>query len=123
MYQHEALTERILACAIAVHRALGPGLLERAYERALCIEFGDRGLHFEHQVEVPVDYKGRRIGAYRPDFLVENEVVVEVKAVERFDPVHDAQLLAYMRAMRKSVGLLLNFNAPALRLGIRRRVL
>jgi GxxExxY protein len=70
-----------------------------------------------------VDYKGRRIGAYRPDFLVENEVVVEVKAVERFDPVHDAQLLAYMRAMRKSVGLLLNFNAPALRLGIRRRVL
>jgi GxxExxY protein len=123
MYEHEALTKRILACAITVHRALGPGLLERSYERAFAIELLDQGLRFRQQVDVPVDYKGHRIGAYRPDFLIENEVIVEIKAVDRFDPVHEAQLLAYMRAMRKRVGLLLNFNTPALRLGIRRRIL
>ena len=87
------------------------------------IELKEAGLTFECQLKVPVEYKGHPIGTYRVDFLVENEVVVEIKAVERFDPVHEAQRLAYMRAMRKKVGLLINFNVPVLKQGIRRKVL
>jgi GxxExxY protein len=120
MDEPDPLTGRIIGCAIAVHRALGPGLLERTYETALCIELTDEGLSFDHQREVPVAYKGRSIGCYRPDLFIEQRVVVEVKAVERLNPVYEAQILAYMRALNAPVGLLLNFNTPVLKSGIHR---
>jgi GxxExxY protein len=120
MYTHDPLTERIIGCAIAVHRALGPGLVETTYEEALCIELADDGLKFLRQVGVPITYRGRLIGEYRPDLVVEEAVVVEIKSVERLIGLHQAQLLAYMRILRLPVGLLLNFNGETLRSGVRR---
>ena len=120
MYSHDPLTERIIGCAIAVHRALGPGLVEATYEEALCIELADERLTFLRQVGVPITYRGRLIGEYRPDLVVEETVVVEIKSVERLIGLHQAQLLAYMRILRLPVGLLLNFNGETLRSGIRR---
>jgi len=121
--QQDPLTERIIGCAIEVHRVLGPGLLESAYVEALTVELAQADLLFARQVPVPLDYKGSYLGEYRLDLLVEDAVVVEVKAVERFDPVHEAQLLTYLRLSGKRVGLLINFNRPLLRDGIKRRVL
>jgi GxxExxY protein len=121
--EHDPLTERIIGCAIEVHRTLGPGLLESAYVEALTVELAEAGLRFARQVPVPLTYKGRYLGEYRLDLLVEDAVVVEVKAVERFDPVHEAQLLTYLRLTGKRVGLLINFNQRLLREGIKRRVL
>jgi GxxExxY protein len=121
--EHDPLTERIIGCAIEVHRTLGPGLLESAYVEALTVELGEGGLRFARQVPVPLTYKGRYLGEYRLDLLVEDAVVVEVKAVERFDRVHEAQLLTYLRLTGKRVGLLINFNQRLLREGIKRRVL
>ena len=120
MHVHDPLTERIIGCAIAVHRALGPGLLEATYEEALCIELGDAKLRFSRQVRVPITYRGKPIGEYRPDLIVDETVVVEVKSVERLIGLHQAQLLAYMRLLRLPVGLLLNFNGETLRSGVRR---
>jgi len=120
MYSHDPLTERIIGCAIAVHRALGPGLVETTYEEALCIEMADEGLKFSRQVGVPITYRGRLIGEYRPDLVVEEIVVVEIKSVERLIGLHQAQLLAYMRILELPVGLLLNFNGETLRSGVRR---
>ena len=120
MYAHDPLTERIIGCAIAVHRALGPGLLEATYEEALCIEFEDRRLRFSRQVRVPITYRGRLIGEYRPDLVVEETVVVEIKSVERLIGLHQAQLLAYMRILKLPVGLLVNFNGETLRSGVKR---
>jgi GxxExxY protein len=120
MYVHDPLTERIIGCAIAVHKALGPGLVEATYEEALCIELGEEGLHFTRQFGVPVTYRGKLIGEYRPDLVVENSVVVEIKSVERLIGLHQAQLLAYMRVLNMSVGLLLNFNGETLRSGVKR---
>ena len=117
------LTEKIIGCAIEVHRELGPGLLEAAYEAALCIELADAGLKCDRQVCVPVVYKGREIGEYRLDLLVENAVIVEIKSVERQDPVHEAQLLTYLRVTGRRVGLLINFNTRMLKNGIRRLIL
>ena len=91
--EQDPLTERILGCAIEVHRILGPGLLESAYVEALSVELAEARLRFVRQMPVPLTYKGRYLGEYRLDLLVEEAVVVEVKAVERFDPVHEAQLL------------------------------
>jgi GxxExxY protein len=119
----EPLTERIIGCALEVHRELGPGLLESAYESALLIELAEAGLACRSQVAVPMIYKGRLIGEYRIDLIVENMVVVEVKSVERLDPVFDAQLLTYLRLSGKRVGLLLNFNSRLLKHGIKRVVL
>ncbi len=117
----DPLTEEIIGAAIDVHRALGPGLLESAYEACLCLELGLRGLGFSSQVALPVDYKGRRVDAgYRLDLVVERKVVVELKAVERLLPVHEAQLLTYLRLGGFPTGLLLNFNVPVLKDGIRR---
>jgi GxxExxY protein len=118
----DPLTERIIGCAIEVHRTLGPGLLESAYVGALSVELGEARLRVARQVAVPLTYKGREIGEYRLDLLVEDTVVVEVKAVERFDPVHEAQLLTYLRLTGKRVGLLINFNQRLLREGIKRRI-
>src|SRR5438874_10891992 len=91
----KGLTERIIGCAIEVHRQLGPGLLEGTYELALCVELSDAGLKHERQVAVPIVYKGRDIGEYRLDLMVENTVIVEIKSVERHDPLFEAQLLTY----------------------------
>ena len=123
MYVHDPLTKRIIGCAISVHRTLGPGLLETQYEEAMCIERTESGLEYMRQVGVPVCYRGRIIGEYRPDLVVEERVVVEIKSVERLIGVHQAQLLAYMRILNMSVGLLLNFNSEVLRTGIRRLVI
>ena len=119
-YKHDPLTQRIIGCAIEVHRHLGPGLLESTYEEALCLELTIEGLSFVRQPSVPVLYKGHLIGEHRPDLIVQDRVVVEVKSVERLIGVHQAQLLAYMRLLKKPVGLLLNFNSDVLRTGIRR---
>jgi GxxExxY protein len=120
----DPLTRRIIGAAIEVHRALGPGLLESVYEECLAVELSERGLSFERQVPLPVLFKGRRVEAgYRLDLLVEKAVVVEVKTVDRFAPIHDAQLLTYIRLANVRRGLLLNFHSAYLRDGIRRKVL
>jgi GxxExxY protein len=120
MEQINKLTETIIGCAIEVHRHLGPGLLEGTYEAALAIELESAGLHFERQLVFPILYKEKKIGEYRLDLLVENEVVVEIKSVERFDPIFEAQVLTYLRVTGKRVGLLINFNSRLLRDGIKR---
>ena len=114
------LTEKIIGCAIEVHRQLGPGLLESTYEAALAIELENDGLLFERQVIFPVIYKGRKIGEYRLELLVEKAVVVEIKSVERFDRVFEAQILTFLRVTGAQVGLLVNFNSRLLHEGIKR---
>jgi GxxExxY protein len=117
------VTESIIGCAIEVHRALGPGLLESIYEECLAVELDLRGLSFERQICVPIRYKGQRVGVdLRIDLLVERRIVVELKAIEKILPVHDAQLLTYLRLTGNAVGLLINFNVPILRDGLRRLV-
>jgi len=121
--REEELTEKILAASIEVHREIGPGLLESAYEECLCRELVDRGLHFERQRELPVVYKGLPVAStYRMDLVVEGKVVIELKSVETLLRVHEAQLLTYLRMSGLSIGLLINFNVPILRDGIRRLV-
>jgi GxxExxY protein len=119
----DPLTQKIIGCAIEVHRQLGAGLLETLYEEALTVEFELQRLNFQRQVELPVNYKGKFIGRYRLDLLVENTVIVEIKSVERHDPVFEAQLLTYMKLTGKKVGLLINFNSKLLKDGIKRFVL
>lgn len=121
--ERDPLTERIIGCAIEVHRHLGPGLLEATYESALTAEFEIQGLRFLRQVSFPVVYKGKEIGEYRLDFLVEDTVVVEIKSVDRHDPVFEAQVLTYLRGTGKRVGLLINFNSRFLVAGVKRLVL
>lgn len=119
-----SLTEQIIGAAIEVHRELGPGVLESAYAACLAREFELRGLRFRREVVLPVEYKGVRIDCgYRLDFVVEEKVVLEVKAVERVLPVHEAQLLTYLRLSGYRIGLLINFNCTVLKNGITRRVL
>jgi GxxExxY protein len=115
------ITERVIGAAIEVHRHLGPGLLESAYEECLCYEMSRNGLRFERQVHLPVDYKGLHLDcAYRMDLLVEDQVIVEIKAVEEMLPIHQAQMLTYLKASGKRVGLLINFNVRVLKNGIKR---
>jgi GxxExxY protein len=117
-------TRRVLAAAIEVHREIGPGLLEAAYEECLCCELALRGISFLRQVPLSVSYKGHKLDyGYRIDLLVEDLVVVELKAVEELHPLHTAQVLTYLQQSGKRVGLLLNFNVPVLTDGIRRLVL
>ncbi|GBC84978.1 hypothetical protein HRbin11_01418 [bacterium HR11] len=119
-----ALTHEIIGAALEVHRTLGPGLLESAYEECLCHELTLRRIPFERQKALPLEYKGIRLDCgYRLDLLVAGCVVIEVKAVEELLPIHEAQLLTYMRLGGWKVGLLINFNVPVLRQGIRRFVL
>ncbi len=118
----DAITEKIIGAAIEVHRTLGPGLLETAYEACLAKELADRGVAFVRQLELPVSYKGIRVECgYRIDLLVDDLVVVELKSVEKTQPIHEAQLLTYLRLTDKPVGLLLNFNVSKLTDGIVRR--
>jgi len=122
---HEELTEKIIGAAIEVHRALGPGLLETAYEECLCRELSLRGVPFQRQVPLPVEYKGVKLDCgYRLDLIVQDQVILELKCVERLLPVHDAQLLSYLKLTRKRVGIILIFNVATLvRGGIVRKVL
>ena len=118
------LTYEIIGAAIEVHRTLGPGLLESSYRECLCSELLLRGVSFEREFPLPVEYKGIRLKCgYRIDLLVSELVVVEIKAVESLAPVHEAQLLTYLRLGGWKLGLLINFNVVVLKDGIRRRVL
>lgn len=123
MQTENQLTEKVIGCAIEVHRALGPGLLESAYEECLCYELAQNGVWFSRQVPLPVVYKGIGLDCgYRIDIVVEDLVVVELKTVERLLPIHDAQLLTYLKLYGRPIGLLLNFNVPVMRVGIKRLV-
>lgn len=114
-------TGRIIGSAIEVHRLMGPGLLESIYEDCLAMELTLRGLQCERQRPVPLEYKGRRLGMdLRIDLLVEDRTVVELKAVEKLLPIHEAQVITYLRLTGKPCGLLINFNVPLLKDGIRR---
>ncbi len=118
------ITQRIIGAAIEVHRHLGPGLLESAYQRCLRYELELLGLPIEYERDLPVEYKGLKLDcAYRLDFLVCGQVVVEVKSVESLDKIHEAQLLTYLRIGGWKIGLIINFNVPVLKDGIKRRVL
>lgn len=116
-----ATTEQIIGAAIDVHRALGPGLLESAYEACLVWELQARGVRFARQVALPVEYRGKLLEVgYRMDLVVEDCVIVELKAVEHLTPLHDAQMLTYLKLSRIPLGLLINFNVSLLRDGVRR---
>ena len=106
-----------------MHRHLGPGLLESAYEAALCVELGLQGLQYQRQVPIPLTYKGEQIGDYRIELVVEYTVVVEIKSVERHDPLFEAQVLTYLKITVKKIGLLMNFNSRLLTNGIKRLIL
>ena len=119
----ESLPEAIIGSAIEVHKHLGPGLLESAYEVCLAYEIATRGLKVVRQMQLPVRYKEVHLDCgYRVDLLVEDLVVVELKVVEKLEPIHDAQVLTYLRLSGCQIGLLLNFNTPILREGIKRLV-
>lgn len=122
--ERDPRTAPIIGAAIEVHRCLGPGLLESAYEECLCHELKLRGIPFERQVDLPVPYKGLLLGCgYKMDLIVNQEIVLELKAIERILPVHEAQLLTYLKLSGKHIGLLINFNTPLLTRGIKRIVL
>ena len=120
----DELTGKIIGCAIAAHRELGPGLLESAYETAFARELTLSGIKHQRQVGLPLNYKGEHLDCgFRIDLMVENEVIVEIKAVDSLQPIHEAQLLTYLRLAKKRTGLLINFNELQLRDGLRRFVL
>jgi len=115
------ITEKIIGCAINVHKELGPGLLESAYEECLIYELRQAGLNAERQVPVPVVYKEIKLDCgYRVDILVEKKVIVELKTVDAIIPVHEAQILTQMKFAKKEIGLLINFNVVLLKNGIKR---
>ena len=117
------LSKNFIAAAIEVHRELGPGLLESVYEDCLCEELAFRGIRFQTQVEIPLVYKCRNTGkTFRIDMLIEDTLIVELKAVEELRSVHEVQLLTYMKLAQKPIGLLINFNVPILRDGIKRKI-
>ena len=117
------ITERIIGACIEIHKQLGPGLLESAYEQCLCHELALAGLRFEGQKPLPVSYKSVRLDCgYRLDLVVEGKVIVELKTVDQLAPIHDAQLLTYLKLSGLTVGLLINFNVPVLKDGLKRIV-
>ena len=121
---HEEITKQIIGAAIEVHRALGPGLLESTYEACLAFELAKRGLRIEEQRAIPVVYQSVKLDCgYRIDLLVNKKVIVEIKAVESLLPIHEAQLLSYLKLSGCKVGLLINFNVRVLRVGLKRLVL
>ena len=122
--EENPLTKIIIGAAIDVHRQLGPGLLESAYEACLCHELGLRQIPYERQKPLPVIYKGLSLECgYRVDVLVDDKVVLEIKSVESLLPIHESQMLTYLRLGGWKAGLLINFNVPLLKQGIRRLVL
>lgn len=118
------LTETVIGCAIEVHRAFGPGLLESAYETCLCRELGLHTLLFERQKPIALEYKGVKLDCgYRADVIVDRRLLLEIKAVDQLAAIHDAQLLSYLKLTGLTVGLLINFNVRVLTQGVRRKVL
>ena len=123
-WPHDPLTGRVIGCAIEVHRSLGPGLLESTYEQCLARELSLQGTAYQLQVPLPVEYKGVQLDCgYRIDLLVEERLILELKAVEAIKPIHAAQILTYMKLARVPTGLLINFHVAVLRDGIKRFVL
>jgi GxxExxY protein len=124
MKDFNELTEAIIGAAIEVHRALGPGLLESTYEMCLCRELALRRIPFERQVPIPVEYKGVKLDCgYRADIVVAGTILLEIKAIDSLLPIHDAQLLTYLRLGGWQIGLIIKFNVELLKHGLRRRVL
>jgi GxxExxY protein len=122
--ENDPLTQQIIGLAIDVHRELGPGLLESAYEDCLCFELQQAGLNFQKEVPLPLIYKSIRIGCgYRLDVVVEGKVLLELKAVERLMPIHEAQVLTYLRLAKIKTGILMNFNSVVLKDSLRRLML
>lgn len=122
--EFDSLSKRVIGCALEVHRELGPGLLESAYEACLAHELTEAGVTFRRQCPLPVVYKAVRVDCgYRADLVVEGQLVVELKTVEQLLPIHEAQLLSYMKLAHVSVGLLINFNVRLLKDGLKRMVL
>lgn len=115
------LTGKVISAAIEVHKALGPGLLESAYEGCLCREFDLRGMNYERQKDLPLEYKGIKLNCgYRLDIVVAGQLILELKACDAIEPIHEAQLLTYLKLTGLKIGLLINFNVPVLKMGIRR---
>jgi GxxExxY protein len=123
MDHEQTVTERIIGCAIEVHKDLGPGLLERPYLIAVCVELAHQGVRFEREHTIPLQYRNVKIGDFIPDLIVEEKVVVEIKSCLRDEDVFTAQMLTYLRLTKLRVGLILNFNKRMLRDGIKRVVL
>jgi GxxExxY protein len=121
--EDDPVTERVIECAIDVHRELGPGLLERPYLVAMGIALKDAGLDFEMEKRFPIVFRGRQIGEYIPDLIVANHAVIDIKSVERYDPVFLAQMLTYLRITNLRIGVIVNFNRPRLIDGIKRVIL
>lgn len=119
----DAVAHSVIGAAIEVHRVLGPDFLESVYEEALCVELAERHLHFIRQPAISVDYKGRSVGEGRLDLVVENLLVVELKATDKLADIHVAQVLSYLKATGHRLGLLINFNVPVLKYGVKRVVL
>jgi len=122
MDERDSLTERIIACAIALHRSIGPGLKESVYQRGLPIEFDVAGLAFTSKPTFPVMHRGRLLGQFIPDFIVENEVVIEIKCASAFDRVFEAQMISYLHVTKLQRGLLLNFGRATMKDGVHRFV-
>ena len=119
--EENIISEKIIGCAIEVHRILGPGLLESVYEECLCKELELNNISFKRQDKLPLKYKGMNVDCgYRIDLIVENKVIVELKSVEKILPVHEAQLLTYLKLTSLRLGLLINFNEPILKQGLKR---
>ena len=122
--ENYGLTKRVIGLAIEVHKELGPGLLENTYKQCLAHELRNSGINFEMEKEIPVHYKGTSIECgYRVDFIIENELIIELKSMMKFHPLHEAQILTYMKHAKIKLGLLINFGEKLLRNGIKRFVL
>ena len=120
----DSLSNKVIGCAIEVHRELGPGLLESTYEQCLAAELSRSQIPFQLQVELPVNYKGVQLDCgYRIDLLIDNQLIVELKSIEQLLKIHEAQILTYMRLAKVKIGLLMNFNVPILKKGIKRFLL
>ena len=123
-YLYQELSQEIIGAAMEVHSILGPGMLESAYEECLLFELRQRGLKAEKQIPVPIVYKDTKLDCgYRIDILVDDKIIIELKAVEAINEVHEAQVLTYLRFSKRKVGLLINFNVKSLKSGIRRFIL
>jgi GxxExxY protein len=121
--EEDHISNRVICAAIEVHKTLGPGLLESVYEACLCHELECQGLSFQRQVHLPVKYKNIELDCgYRLDLVINDKVIVELKSVAKIEPIHEAQLLTYLKLTNHKLGLLLNFNVPLLRDGIKRLV-
>ena len=124
MLVRSELTEQMIGCAINVHKLRGPGLLESVYEECLCFELAEAGLPFKRQIALPIVYRDRVLdGGFRADIVVSNVLIIEIKSVDAIHPVHEAQLLTYLRLTRHKIGLLMNFNVLRLKDGLRRFVM